>query len=55
MGIPADCASSRRLSSQHFCFGLADRDDSFYGKMFEVSYSTFLISFENQTQVYNLG
>jgi len=30
-------------------------DDSFYGKIFDVSYSTFLISFENQIQVYNLG
>jgi len=31
------------------------RDDSFYGKNFYVSYITFLINFENQTQVYNLG
>ena len=51
MGITA--ASGRRLGSQH-CFGSANRDDSFYGKTFEVSYSTF-ISFENQTQVYNFG
>ena len=33
----------------------ADRDGSFYGKIFDVSYSTFSIGFENQTQVYNLG
>ena len=45
--------SSFRLSA--LLFRWADRDDSFYGKTFDVSYSTFLISFENQTQVYNLG
>jgi len=55
VGIPADCASGRRLGSQHCCFGSANRDDSFYGKTFDVSYSTFLISFENQTQVCHLG
>jgi len=27
----------------------------FVGKIFEVSYSTFLIRFENQTQVYHVG
>jgi len=43
------------LGSQHCCLGWADGDDSFYGKMFDVSYSTFLISFENQTQIDNLA
>jgi len=43
------CASGHRLGSQHFRFGWADRDDSFYGKNFDVSYSTFLISFVNLT------
>jgi len=51
----ACCASGCRLGSQHCCLGWADSDDFFYGKMFDVNYSTFLISFENQTQVYNLG
>jgi len=37
------------------CLGWADRDDSFYGKIFDVNYSTFLISFENETQFSNLG
>jgi len=49
------CASGRRLGSQHCSLGWANRDDSFNGKIFDVSYSTFLISFENQTQVYHLG
>jgi len=28
--------------------GWVDRDDSFYGKIFDVSYSTFLISYETR-------
>ena len=47
--------SGRCLDSQHCCFGSANRDDSFNGKTFDVSYSTFLISIENQTQVCHLG
>ena len=43
------------LGSQHCCFSSANRDNSFYGKAFYVSYRTFLISFQKQTQVYNLG
>ena len=37
----ACCASGCRLGSQHCCLGWADRDDSFYGKNLDVSYSTF--------------
>jgi len=48
------CASGRRLGSQHRCLRWADRADSFYVKILNVSYSTFL-SFENQTQVYSLS
>jgi len=48
------CASGRCLGSQHCCLGWADRDDSFYGKNFDVCYSTSSTDFENQTQVYNL-
>ena len=48
-------ASGCRLGSQHCCFSSANRGDYFYGKRFDVSYITFLISFENQTQVYHLG
>jgi len=33
-------------------FGSANRGDS---KTFDVSYSTFLISFENQTQIYKIS
>jgi len=46
--------SGHRLGSQHCCFDWADRDDFFYGKIFDVTYSTLLIRFEKQTQVYNL-
>jgi len=43
------CASGRPFGSQHCCFGSADGDHSFYGQTFDVSSSTLLISFENQT------
>jgi len=33
------------LCSQHCCLGWADRNDSFYGKIFDVSYSTFFSKF----------
>ena len=47
-------ASGRRFGPQHCCFGSVDRDSSFYGQTFDVSYGTFL-SFENHTQVCHLG
>jgi len=49
------CASGRRLGSQHCCLGWADRNDPFCGNIFDVSYCTLFISFENQTQVCTLG
>ena len=48
-------ASGRRWGSPHCCFGSANRDDSFHERIFDVSYSTFLKSFGNQTPVCHLG
>ena len=42
------------MGSQHCCFGSVNRDDSFYGKTFDVNYSTFSVSLGNQTQVCHL-
>ena len=49
------CCFGSAKGSQHCCFGSANRDDSFYGKTFDLKYSTFLVTFENQTQVCHLG